>query len=163
MNSGRFYLNLTLFVQIKFLFELDSVRANQIHKNNKDKVIRSIEMCKGLNMPISQYKREQKEPLCANWYMPKIKRDELYERINKRVDLMLEMGLFEEWQKNKELYPNSKILENTIGYRIQSVTGNFLNLSKAFGKILIRQLRKLNKEQETLQKDNLLIFAQTLI
>ena len=38
------------------LYKLDSTRAQQIHKNNKDKVIRSIEMCIGLNMPISEIK-----------------------------------------------------------------------------------------------------------
>src|SRR5699024_3909834 len=59
------------------LLKLDPVRAGQIHKNNKDKVIRSIEMCIGLNMPVSQYKREEKEQIKARWFMPKISREEL--------------------------------------------------------------------------------------
>ena len=49
--------------------------------------------------------------------MPEIERDELYERINLRVDEMINQGLYEEWQKNIKLYPNSKIIENTIGYK----------------------------------------------
>ena len=102
----------------QILFNLDKKRAEQIHKNNKDKVIRSIEMCKALNAPISEYIRPRKENILkAKWFMPKMEREEIYDRINKRVDIMLEMGLFEEWQKNKEKYPNSNVIKNTIGYR----------------------------------------------
>lgn len=139
----------------QILFALDPTRANQIHKNNKDKVIRSIEMCKGLNMPISQYQREQKEPLCANWHMPKIEREELYNRINKRVDVMIQQGLFEEWQKNKELYPNSKILENTIGYRefFELERGTWQDFSQAVEKIKQRT-RNFAKRQLTYFRSN---------
>ncbi|MBQ7287437.1 MAG: tRNA (adenosine(37)-N6)-dimethylallyltransferase MiaA [Candidatus Gastranaerophilales bacterium] len=98
------------------LNSLDSTRASLIHPNNKDKVIRSIEMCISLNQPISSYQREDNEKYDANWYMPSWDREVLYERINLRVDEMIKMGLFEEWKRNKELYPNSKIMQNTIGY-----------------------------------------------
>lgn len=98
------------------LNELDSSRASLIHPNNKDKVIRSIEMCLALNEPISNYKRPKNERYSAKWYMPSWSREILYERINLRVDEMVKMGLYEEWQKNKELYPDSKIIKNTIGY-----------------------------------------------
>ena len=139
----------------QMLNELDPMRASQIHKNNKDKVIRSIEMCKGLNMPISQYQREQKEPLCANWYMPKIEREELYERINARVDIMLDEGLFDEWRKNKALYPNSKILENTIGYRefFELERGVWQDFNQAVEKIKQRT-RNFAKRQLTYFRSN---------
>lgn len=102
----------------QMLYEIDPGRAACIHKNNKDKVIRSIEMCRGLNMPISQYKREKKQtPLHAKWFMTKIDRKALYERINKRVDVMIALGLYDEWKKNCALYPNSTVIKNTIGYR----------------------------------------------
>lgn len=95
---------------------LDATRAKQIHPNNKDKIIRSIEMCISLNMPISQYKRKDNEKYENAWYMPFWDREILYQRINARVDEMINMGLYEEWIKNKKLYPNSKIMQNTIGY-----------------------------------------------
>lgn len=98
------------------LNKLDSKRANLIHPNNKDKVIRSIEMCEFLNAPISEHIREDNEKIEADWYMPNFDREILYKRINIRVDEMIKMGLYEEWQKNKELYPDSKIMKNTIGY-----------------------------------------------
>ncbi len=139
----------------QILYQLDPARAKLIHKNNKDKVIRSIEMCKGLNMPISQYQREQKEPVCALWYMPKIERDKLYERINKRVDFMLEIGLFEEWQRNKMRYPNSKILENTIGYRefFELECGIWQDFNQAVDKIKQRT-RNFAKRQLTYFRSN---------
>ena len=98
------------------LNKLDNKRAQLIHPNNKDKIIRSIEMCEFLGSPISEYKREKNDNYEAIWFMPEIERDELYERINFRVDEMINLGLYEEWQKNRKLYPNSKIIENTIGY-----------------------------------------------
>lgn len=135
---------------------LDPKRASIVHKNNKDKVIRSIEMCIGLNMPISEYKRERKtQNIKANWFMPKIQREELYERINKRVDLMLEMGLYEEWLKNKNLYPNSKILENTIGYKefFELKNGIWQDFDQAVEKIKQRT-RNFAKRQLTYFRSN---------
>lgn len=102
----------------QILYELDPKRAEVIHPNNKDKVIRSIEMTKALGAPVSSYiRKEKEEKIEAKWFAPKIEREELYERINKRVDKMLELGLYEEWKKNKEKYPNSAVIKNTIGYR----------------------------------------------
>ena len=44
-------------------------------------------------------------------------RDYLYERINKRVDIMLENGLLEEVTNLKDRYKNSRILNSGIGYK----------------------------------------------
>lgn len=98
------------------LNRLDSKRAELIHPNNKDKIIRSIEMCEFLKMPISQYKRSVNKKYNAKWFMPEFSREEIYEKINTRVDEMISLGLYEEWQKNTKLYPDSKIIQNTIGY-----------------------------------------------
>ncbi len=103
----------TLWEKLK---KLDFKRAQLIHPNNKDKVIRSIEMCEFLGSPISEYQRKDNEKIDSIWYMPKMDRESLYNRINLRVDEMIKMGLYEEWQKNKKLYPNSKVMRNTIGY-----------------------------------------------
>ncbi len=137
------------------LYKLDSTRAQQIHKNNKDKVIRSIEMCIGLNMPISEYIREDKEQYDTKWFMPKIEREELYQRINKRVDIMAGEGLYDEWQKNKTLYPNSKVLENTIGYRefFELERGEYKNFDEAVDKIKQRT-RNFAKRQLTYFRSN---------
>lgn len=44
-------------------------------------------------------------------------RDYLYDRINKRVDTMLENGLLEEVTALKDKYKNSRILNSGIGYK----------------------------------------------
>ena len=100
----------------EMLNKLDSKRAQLIHPNNKDKIIRSIEMCEYLGLPISEYQRKENKNYDAKWFMPDVERETLYQKINLRVDEMVNLGLFEEWQKNTKLYPNSKIIENTIGY-----------------------------------------------
>lgn len=99
------------------LNKIDPKRASEIHFNNKDKIIRSIEMCEALNMPISQYKREENKKYDAIWFMPELDRKTLYDRINARVDIMMEMGLYQEFQRNMEKYPSSLVIKNTIGYR----------------------------------------------
>ena len=99
------------------LSKLDPKRAFEIDKNNKDKIIRSIEMCKMLNSPISEYEREENN-YNSIWYYSDIERELLYERINKRVDIMLDMGLYDEFQTNiKKWGKNNKIINNTIGYQ----------------------------------------------
>lgn len=99
------------------LNKIDPKRASEIHFNNKDKIIRSIEMCEALNMPISQYKREENKKYDAVWFMPELDRKTLYDRINARVDIMMDMGLYQEFQRNMEKYPSSLVIKNTIGYR----------------------------------------------
>ena len=44
-------------------------------------------------------------------------RDYLYERINKRVDVMMNNGLLNEIKSLKDKYPNSRILNSGIGYK----------------------------------------------
>ena len=99
------------------LKNLDPKRAELIHPNNKDKVIRSIEMCIELGEPISTYQREENKKYSAKWFMPIWDREILYKRINSRVDEMVKLGLIEEYKQNSIKYPNSKIISNTIGYQ----------------------------------------------
>lgn len=95
----------------------DEKRAGLIHKNNRDKVIRSIELIELTGSKISEYEREDNEKFEAVWFMRDFSREELYERINKRVDIMMNKGLYDEWEINSKKYPNNEILYNTIGYR----------------------------------------------
>ncbi|MBQ9150454.1 tRNA (adenosine(37)-N6)-dimethylallyltransferase MiaA [bacterium] len=146
------------------LEKLDFKRAQLIHPNNKDKVIRSIEMCKFLGSPISEYQRKDNEKIDSIWYMPKMDRETLYNRINLRVDEMIKMGLYEEWQKNKELYPNSKIMKNTIGYSefYDLEEGIYSNKKEAIDKIkqytrnfAKRQLTYFNNAKNIKQIENI--------
>lgn len=95
----------------------DEKRAELVHKNNRDKIIRSIELIELTGMKLSEYKRKENEQFDAVWFMKDITREELYEKINLRTDLMIKEGLYFEWEQNIEKYKNHEILYNTIGYR----------------------------------------------
>ena len=134
------------------LEKLDPKRAFLIHPNNKDKIIRSIEMCIALNAPISEHKRKDNEKINAKWFMPSWDREILYDRINKRVDIMIKQGLFEEWQKNKEKYPNSKIMQNTIGY------SEFFDYEKGIYNSIEEAIEKIKQHTRNFAKRQLTYF-----
>ncbi len=138
------------------LSSLDLKRAQLIHPNNKDKIIRSIEMCEYLKQPVSEFQRkENKKDYTIDWFMIDKDRKTLYDRINERVDIMLKTGLYEEWQKNKELYPNSKVLFNTIGYKefFELEKGLYLDFKTAVDKIK-QHTRNFAKRQLTYFRSN---------
>lgn len=81
----------------KKLYEFDPKSAEEIHPNNVKRVIRALEICILTGKP----KSEQMNASSCSIYNSllfgmDIPRDILYERINKRVDLMMEKGLKEE-------------------------------------------------------------------
>ena len=97
------------------LQKMDGIRAAEIDPNDKKKIIRAIEMAEHLEKPLSEYK---KEPLYeVEWLGINCPRDILYERINKRVDLMIEKGLIEETQNLLKKHGRIKNLICTIGYQ----------------------------------------------
>ena len=81
------------------LKKIDPVSAEKIHSNDLKRVIRAIEIFDTTGIKkseISTMQTNSKSPLnpliiALNW-----NRDELYERINKRVNIMLENGLINE-------------------------------------------------------------------
>lgn len=79
------------------LKELDEESANRIHKNNTKRVIRAIEVAlsgKKMNDFSNDLKYNEKyEPIII---VLNRDREHLYERINKRVDIMMDQGLVEE-------------------------------------------------------------------
>ena len=102
----------------KILLELDYDIAQKIHFNNKVKIIRAIEVCKTLGIPMSKAQKKKESEYDVLWCGLNFKsRDLLYERINKRVDLMMEAGLLEETTKLFDTYGENNILMNTIGYQ----------------------------------------------
>ncbi len=73
---------------------LDEVSANEIHPNNVKRVVRAIEICMLSGKPKSQQMDSTThsvyDSLVFGMEMP---RDELYDRINMRVDIMMNKGL----------------------------------------------------------------------
>lgn len=84
---------------------------------NPVRVIRALEIFRATGRKFSSFRIGQKTE--RDFKLIKIglelPREELYERINKRVDLMMETGLLEE---AKQLYPNRNLNSlQTVGYR----------------------------------------------
>lgn len=101
----------------EILNKKDEKRASLVHKNNRDKVIRSIELIEAIGDKLSETKRPDNEEMNAIWFMKNYDREELYKRINLRVDLMVKDGLIEEFENNSKKYGKNDILYNTIGYK----------------------------------------------
>lgn len=100
------------------LIELDYDIAQKIHFNNKVKIIRALEVCKTLGIPMSKAQKKKESEYDVLWFgLNAENRDFLYDRINKRVDIMLEQGLLKEAENLFEKYGENKILLGTIGYQ----------------------------------------------
>ncbi len=100
------------------LLKLDKDIAQKIHFNNKVKIIRALEVCITLGIPMSQAQRKKEKEYETLWYgLTSDNRDFLYNRANKRVDIMLDEGLINEAKLLFNKYDNNNILLNTIGYQ----------------------------------------------
>lgn len=101
------------------LRSLDEESANRIHKNNTKRVIRALEVCLS-GEKMNDFSKDLK---FNDKYEPIIivlnrERDHLYERINKRVDIMLEKGLIDEVKNLLNMgYSKDLISMQGIGYK----------------------------------------------
>ena len=133
------------------LRELDNEAAERIHKNNTKRVIRAIEVClsgEKMNDFSNDLKFNEK-------YKPIIivlnrEREHLYERINKRVDIMMESGLIDEVKTLLNMgYTKDMISMQGIGYKeiIKYLDGEY-TLEEAI-EIIKRDSRRYAKRQLT--------------
>lgn len=96
---------------------LDPEHYNNVDLRNYKRIIRALEICETTGLPYSTFLNKEKRE--RDFGIIKIglerSRDELYERINKRVDRMIRLGLEEEARGLRE----SKNLNalNTVGYK----------------------------------------------
>lgn len=112
-NGNEFVYNM--------LIKIDPAAAKKIHPNNLKRVIRALEVFKNTGTKISEYQKEtQIQESDYNFYyigldMP---RDVLYDKINRRVDIMVNEGLVEEVNKLKEMGYNRNLQSmQAIGYK----------------------------------------------
>ena len=81
------------------LKKVDAEAAAAIHPNNSKRVIRALEYYKQNESPISAHNKEQsakESPYNFVYFVLNDDREKIYERINKRVDIMIEAGLVDE-------------------------------------------------------------------
>ena len=135
------------------LKEIDPEAAEAIHCNNIKRVIRALEFYELTGKPISVHNREQREkesPYRFLYAVLTLPREELYERIDRRVDEMLSAGLVDEVRGLLErgVSPNSTAMQG-LGYKeIASFLRGEIDLDEAV-RILKRDTRHFAKRQMT--------------
>lgn len=99
------------------LSKRDPVTYDEIDLSNPQRVIRALEICRGSGQPFSSYKgkRKQQRSFRSIYIGLTADRETVYERINLRVDLMMELGLEAE-AKGLQEYAHLNALQ-TVGYK----------------------------------------------
>ena len=126
------YINLSNDELHALLKELDPISYDNIHANNKKRVLRALELAMN-----NEHKGTKKKEMLYDALVIVLNddRDALYNRINSRVDKMLEEGLIEEV---KSFYPDKLGLTSkvAIGYKelFDYFDGNY-SLEEAIDKI----------------------------
>ena len=90
----------------EMLQKVDPASAESIHAHNVKRVIRALEFYHQNGTPISAHNEEQKaqeSPYNLAYFVLNGPREILYDRIDRRVDQMLEEGLVKEVEKLKEM------------------------------------------------------------
>lgn len=101
----------------EMLKSLDIETYNSIALDNPQRVKRALEICIGSGLPYSSYKNKPRKPREFNSIKIGLNgdRQKIYDRINLRVDLMIENGLIRE-AKSLEKHKELNALQ-TVGYR----------------------------------------------
>ncbi|WP_076681702.1 tRNA (adenosine(37)-N6)-dimethylallyltransferase MiaA [Staphylococcus argenteus] len=102
-----------------YLAQFDAISAENIHKNNQQRVLRAIEYYFKTKKLLSNRKKVQQftENYDTLLIGIEMSRKTLYSRINKRVDIMLDHGLFKEVQQLVEQGYESCQSMQAIGYK----------------------------------------------
>ena len=95
----------------------DPVYFNTVDQSNPQRIIRALEVCRGTGQPYSSFRTDKN--VNRDFEVIKIglnrKREELFSRIDQRMDQMIEAGLFEEAQKYYERRHLNAL--KTVGYK----------------------------------------------
>ena len=119
------------------LKNVDSITFERVKDSNKRRIIRALELIKTLGKPLSKIDLQKEPEFDVDWRMPDIvSREWLYDRINKRVDIMLKEGIVEETKNLIAKHGRIKNIVDTIGYKeiIEYIDGN-MSLDEALDKL----------------------------
>lgn len=141
----------------KLLEEIDKDSAEKIHENNLRRVIRALEIYKTTGKTMTEVNLDSRqEPIYDSLIIGlSMDREVLYDRINKRVDIMLSQGLLKEVEEilNRGIDKNSTAMQ-AIGYKelISYFDGN-ISKEEAVEKIK-QESRRYAKRQLTWLRRN---------
>ncbi len=135
------------------LAKVDPKAAQDIHPNNCKRVIRAIEFYEQTGQRISEHNEQERQkasPYNSAYLVLTDDRQLLYDRINLRVDRMMEKGLVEEVQNLKDMgYTRNMVSMQGLGYKeILDVFDGKCSLEEAV-EIIKRDTRHFAKRQLT--------------
>ena len=131
------------------LQQLDPVYYQEVDKHNHQRIVRALEVCLSTGKPFSSFRKSEK--VQRSFRMLKIclnrPREELYSRIDTRMDAMLSQGLVAEAQ-SLTAYRNHNALQ-TVGYKevFEYLDGNYEYAEML--RLLKRNSRRYAKRQLT--------------
>ena len=97
---------------------LDLKGYNDVKDASKRKIVRTLEITKILGKPYSEVISLKEPEFEVEWKMPEIpSREWLYDRINRRVDEMIQNGAVEETENLLKKHGKIKNIVETIGYK----------------------------------------------
>ena len=103
------------------LKEVDPVSADKIHANNIKRVIRALEFYELTGKRISEHnetEQQKKSPYNFAYFVLTDERQNLYKRIDLRVDIMVQNGLVEEVKQLKNMgYHRDMVSMQGLGYK----------------------------------------------
>ena len=121
------------------LRQVDEASANKLHPNDLRRVIRAIEVYELTGTPLSQTRQEENSEFSVLPLTIRMERETLYQRIEKRVDTMLDMGLVDEVKRllAEGVSPEAQSMQG-IGYKeLVPVLGGLVPLQKARDQIIL--------------------------
>ena len=139
----------------EMLLEIDPETTKIIHKNNRKRVIRALAIARNNSLKKSEMIANQKHEMIyddVKIFFLNPPRDILYERINERVDNMMEEGLVQETESLLKHYKLSRTALQAIGYKeIISHLNGELTLADAI-ELIKKRTRNYAKRQVTFFK-----------
>ena len=103
------------------LSKVDPESAEKIHENNVKRVIRALEFYRKTGMKISEHNEteaQKESPYNFEYFVLNDERSKLYDRIDRRIDIMLEQGLEAEVrQLVSEGYSRELVSMQGLGYK----------------------------------------------
>ena len=137
----------------QMLREIDARSAETIHTNNVKRVVRAIEYYRQTGKPISEHnekERQKESPYTFAYFVLMDERQKLYDRIEKRIDVMVEEGLLDEVKAlYEEGYTRDMVSMQGLGYKeILDYLDGKMTLEEAIY-VLKRDTRHFAKRQIT--------------
>jgi len=140
-----------LIVRLK---KIDKEYFEQVNELDKRKVIRAIEVSETLGHPFSSLNKQKEQPYDVEWIGINLPREEIYKRVNERVDRMVKLGLIDETKYLLQKHGRIPNFVNTIGYKeIIQYFDNEISLDKAI-ELIKQHSRNYAKRQLTWFRKN---------